>query len=118
MKLFYLSVGWISLGLGTLGAFLPLLPSTCFILLAAFCFARSSERWHQMILNHRVFGPLVRNWQERGAISVRAKGTAAATMSAAVASSLMITTPPLTLSVGIIAICSGVLMFVLSRPNA
>ena len=63
----------ISLGLGALGAALPLLPTTPFVLAAAFCFARSSERWHAWLLAHRTFGPLIINWQEHRAISRNTK---------------------------------------------
>ncbi len=66
-------LGMISLGLGALGAALPLLPTTPFVLAAAFCFARSSERWHAWLLAHRTFGPLIINWQEHRAISRNTK---------------------------------------------
>lgn len=55
--------GWLSVLLGVLGVFLPLLPTTPFILLAAFCFARSSERFHQWLLNHPWFGEILRTYQ-------------------------------------------------------
>jgi uncharacterized membrane protein YbaN (DUF454 family) len=69
---------WIALGgtcvaLGVLGLFLPLLPTTIFILIAAFAFARSSPALHDWILAHKVFGPMIRNWKEHGAIPTQAK---------------------------------------------
>jgi len=54
--------------LGAIGIVLPLLPTTPFILLAAFCFARSSKRCHGWLVNHKVFGPIITNWTEYGAI--------------------------------------------------
>lgn len=69
----WLAAGLISLGLGIIGAVLPLLPTVPFLLLAAFCFARSSERLHNWLLNHPRFGPSIANWNERGAISRTAK---------------------------------------------
>ncbi|WP_299484089.1 YbaN family protein [uncultured Roseibium sp.] len=60
-------------GVGIVGAFLPLLPSTIFFILAAGCFARSSPALEARILNHPVFGPPVIAWREHGAITPKAK---------------------------------------------
>ena len=68
-RLLYLGLGLASVGLGTAGIFLPLLPTVPFMLLAAFFFARSSPRLEARILDHPRFGPHVRAWRERGAIS-------------------------------------------------
>lgn len=57
------TLGWVSIVLGVIGIFLPLLPTTPFILLAAWSFARSSQRFHDWLLNHRRLGPIVHAWQ-------------------------------------------------------
>ena len=72
-RLTWLVIGILSLGLGALGILLPLLPTTPLVLLAAFSFARSSDRLHQWLLEHDVFGALIENWRRYGAISRRAK---------------------------------------------
>lgn len=77
-RTFYLALGFLSLGLGTIGAFLPLLPTVPFVILAAFCFARSSPTLEARLLDHRHFGPHIRAWRERGAISRRGKKAALA----------------------------------------
>jgi uncharacterized membrane protein YbaN (DUF454 family) len=55
------------------GVVLPLLPTTPFVLLAAACFARSSETMHRWILEHGMFGPMVRDWHDRRCVSCRVK---------------------------------------------
>lgn len=74
----YLIAGFVSIGLGAIGAFLPLLPTVPFMILAAFCFARSSPRLETKLLDHPVFGPHIRRWRDRGAISRRGKQAALA----------------------------------------
>ena len=75
-------LGFGFLGLGAVGIFLPLLPTTPFVLLATACFARSSERWHRWILANPTFGPMVRNWEEKRCISRRVKLIAYLSMAA------------------------------------
>lgn len=73
MRFALLGAGFTCVGLGVLGVFLPVLPTTPFMLLAAACFARSSPRFHAWLLNHRLFGPLIREWQEHRSIPKRTK---------------------------------------------
>lgn len=73
LRALWLAGGATALALGVLGLFLPLLPTTPFVLLAAFCFTRGSPRWERWLLGHPRFGPLVRDWRARRAIPLRAK---------------------------------------------
>ena len=66
-------VGCVCVGLGTVGIFLPLLPTTPFLLLAAACFIRSSERLYEWLITHRWFGYYIKNYSEHRAITLRAK---------------------------------------------
>ena len=66
-------VGILSVVLGIIGIFLPLMPTTPFLLLAAFCFARSSQRWHDWLYAHRWFGPYLQRYHERHAMTRRDK---------------------------------------------
>ncbi|HAI59495.1 MAG TPA: DUF454 domain-containing protein [Xanthomonadaceae bacterium] len=88
----WIAVAYLALGLGLIGIVLPGLPTTPFILLAAWAAARSSRTLHAWLLGHRVFGPMVRDWQERGAVSRRAKRMAVGMM--AVCALIMFATAP------------------------
>lgn len=80
----YLAGGIASVALGAVGAVLPILPTVPFLLLAAFCFARSNPAWEQRLLDHPRYGPPLRQWRERRAISRRAKKGALLAMAAGV----------------------------------
>lgn len=82
-KSVYKPLGFLFLALGLLGIPLPVLPSTPFILLAAWFFARSSPRWHQWLLDSELFGPMLRNWEANRCMSCRTKAVALATMALA-----------------------------------
>lgn len=76
MRVVFFILGVICLALGIIGAFLPVMPTTIFVILAAGCFAKSSPRMEAWILNHPRFGPAVRSWRLNRSMSVRAKWAA------------------------------------------
>ena len=76
----YLVFAWAMLALGVIGIVLPGLPTTPFILLAAWGAARGSQRLHDWMQTHRLFGPMIRDWEASGAVSRRAKWAATITM--------------------------------------
>lgn len=116
LKGFWLLGGLFFTGLAFIGVALPLIPTTPFLLLAAFCFARSSERLNNWIHSHRLFGPLLLNWKHYGAISRRAKLTAGACLIAAPIISFLVGAPLWTIGVQIpILACSG--LFIFTRPD-
>jgi uncharacterized membrane protein YbaN (DUF454 family) len=80
MRALYLAGGLLAVALGAIGAFLPILPTVPFLLLAVYCFARSNPEWEQRILDHPNWGPHVRDWRERRAISRRSKTMAIGAM--------------------------------------
>ena len=73
MKTICIILGTLSLGLGILGIFLPLLPTTPFLLLTAALYFKGSPRLYQWLLNHKYFGTYIRNFREYKALPVRAK---------------------------------------------
>lgn len=84
------ALGFAFLAVALLGVFLPLLPTTPFVLLAAGCFAQSSERMHRWILDNPTFGPMVRDWNARRCVSVRVKAVALLSMAAVGGASLFV----------------------------
>lgn len=112
----WLVAGGIFVGLGALGAVLPLLPTTPFLLVAAFAFARGSDRLHAWLLGHRRFGPLIRDWQAHGAISVATKRLSVAVMAMTPFLSLGLGAPGWTIALQVIVL-TGSATFILTRPT-
>lgn len=116
MRYLWAGLGIVCVALGVIGAFLPLLPTVPFLLLAAFLFARSSERLHHWILSHRTFGPMIDDWNRSGAIRPRAKRIATLSIIALPALSLLASVPVI-IVVFQILILTSVLIFIWTRPN-
>ena len=112
-----IAIGLTSLALGAIGLFLPLLPTVPFVLLAALCFANTSERLHGWLLSHRIFGPQIVNWNERGAISRRTKWVASASLVGSFILAILFGFGPLVLTVQALCLL-GVAIFIWSRPDA
>ena len=72
-KTLFMALGFLFIALAVMGVFLPLLPTTPFILVAAYFFSKSSDRWHQWLLENRVFGPILYNWESSRCIPSFAK---------------------------------------------
>ena len=92
-RFLYLALGFAALALGAVGAVLPLLPTVPFVLLAAFCFARSSPRLEAWLVGHESFGPHIRAWRELGAISRKGKNAAFAAFAVSAALGLLLPFP-------------------------
>ena len=104
VRILFNIAGAIALALGLLGIFLPLLPTTPFVLLAAACFARGSERFHQWLLANRTFGPMVNEWERHRSLPYRTKVTAIVLMSLTMAVSIVFFVRPLWLRIAL-ALC-------------
>ncbi len=114
-RLWWRVAGLISLVLGIIGIVLPILPTTPFLLLSAFCFDRSSPALHNWLMNHRWFGPPIHNWQKYGAMSKLAKVTAVVFMVSAFSAGVYFQLPMWVLIVQG-SIFSAVIVFLLTRP--
>lgn len=111
----WLALGLAALGVGAVGVVVPLLPTTPFVLFAAFAFARSSDRWHAWLMGHPSFGPMIDNWRAHGAISRPAKSAAIIAMAAVLGISVAIGAPPLVLALQAMTL-SVAAAFIISRP--
>ena len=111
----WIMFGLMALALGALGAFLPLLPTVPFVILAAFCFARGSPALERRLVEHRTFGPHIAAWRERGAISRRGKTAAAVAFGASALLGLLLLDLPWSLVPLGAALVGGA--WVLSRPT-
>lgn len=114
----FVALGCLSLALGFVGIFLPLLPTTPFVLLAAFFFSRGSERLHGWLLGHRLFGPLIRDWEAHGVIRPRAKQLATALILPLFTYTLVFVRVSGTVKAMVGGIGLAVLVFLWTRPSA
>jgi len=113
-----LAFAMLCLVLGVIGVFVPGLPTTVFILMAAWAAARSSPRLHEWLWYHRLFGPMLRDWREKGAIPRRAKYMAAAGSAFGFLLFLWGSQPGWPLTLLVAAIIAFGMIFVFTRPDA
>ncbi len=112
----WITLGWLSITLGVIGIFLPLLPTTPFLLLAAFAFSRGSEKLHNWLLNHPRLGPPIQAWQASGVIARRPKVYATLGMVAGFLLAWFMQAPMWALALqAIVLVCVG--LFLWSRPE-
>ena len=116
MRSLWYAAGLVALALGIIGIALPVVPTVPFLLLAAAAFARSSPRLERRILDHPTYGPPVRAWRERGAISRLAKIWATLAMACGVGFSLFVGMPGWVVA-SQAAICTAIAAYVLTRPD-
>ena len=111
-----LTVGFVTTALAVVGIFLPLLPTVPLLLLAAACFARSSERFHGWLLEHRYLGPLIRDYLEGTGIPLRAKLIAISMIWMSISVSVLFLVPLLPVKILLIFIALGVTVYLLRLP--
>ncbi|MFA7431199.1 MAG: YbaN family protein [Rhodospirillaceae bacterium] len=114
----YTTIGWLFIGLAGLGVALPVLPTTPFVLLAAWAFAKGSPRLERWLIEHPRFGPLLRDWRGHRRIPLHAKILSVSMMAASLGHLVFFSSVP-----GIAVLAAGLLMligaaYVLSCPHA
>lgn len=114
MRYVWGGLGFLAIALAVIGTVLPIMPTVPFLIVAAFAFARSSPRFHRRLMNHRIFGPQIRQWQDHHAIERRVKVIAIASMAGGLCVSYFLLPPELWLvQCGVLALVS---VFIASRP--
>lgn len=117
LRIIYYIIGLLMIVLAIIGAILPIMPTVPFLLVASWCFARSSPRFHNWLHNHKVFGPPIKQWEEQGVISPFVKLLAVGGMSAGFCSFLLITKPVLWLAICVAVVLILISVYILTRPS-
>ena len=104
------------LALGVIGAFLPVMPTTIFLILAVACFSRSSPRLEKWLLDSPTYGPSLRAWRDQGAVSRKGKAYACAGMAAGYLLFFWSAHPSLPLAIGVGVFFLASAAYVVSRP--
>ena len=111
-----ISLGWLCVGLGFVGVFVPGIPTTIFLIIALWAFTKSSEKLRHWLLNHKRFGPILNNWQEHKVVPRKAKILMVILMSLAVVL-FYYSSQNLYLTIGLIIILVSVAIYVISLPS-
>jgi uncharacterized membrane protein YbaN (DUF454 family) len=117
VRVIYLVLGVFFLGLGTVGTVLPLIPTTFPIILAGFFFARSSDRFDAWLVNHRIFGPLIRDWRAGLGFSARAKTIALAAIATTFTISIVWVIERAGIRIGLGLLAVGICVYILRLPT-
>lgn len=114
MKLFYIILGSTALALGMLGIFLPLLPTTPFLLLSAWFYCKGSDRLYGWLMSHPYLGSYIRNYREKRAITLQSKATAVSLMFVTILICILFVAESLWLKILLAAIFAAVSWHILS----
>ncbi len=112
-----IAFGWVNIGLGVLGMFLPVMPTTVFLLIALWAFSRSSQRFHRWLYTHPTLGRTLRDWHSHGVIPLRVKILAVSMMTVSLSYVTLFLAEGWTLPLLLGAVLGGVAAFILSRPS-
>ena len=113
----YFGIGWLFFGLGALGAFLPVVPTTPLMIIALWAFSQSSERFQRWLYNHPIFGPPLQRWHKFRVISLPAKMAAVGAMAASIGYLIFFTATPLPVLVATGALMLFGAFYILTKPS-
>lgn len=112
-----LGLGWLSFALGVIGAFLPVLPTTPFLILSAYLFSKSSAKLHSWLLDLPTFGPMIRDWETKRVIRPKAKFYALIVLAVVMSSSILFADLKTPLKIMLAAIWISTSAFILTRKS-
>ena len=115
-RVLWQALGFTSVALGVIGAFLPILPTVPFLILAAFAFSRSNPAWEAKLLNHPRYGATLRAWREKGIISRTGKLAASGAFAVSILMGFIFLKLPWSLIPPLVAVLC--LSWIWSRPSA
>jgi len=113
-KVLLISGGWIFVSLGFIGIFVPLMPTTIFLILAAACFARSSDKFYNWLVSHPRFGSIIRNYREHRGMPQKAKIIAISMIILTIGSSAIFFTQNIFVRILLVIIAIGVITYLIS----
>ena len=113
----YVVLGFLLVGIGVIGTVLPGIPTTAPILLAAFLFSKSSQRFDDWMLNHKVFGPLVRDWRAGLGFTARAKAIAITAIAITFTLTVGWAIDNLAVRIGLVLLALGISTYILRLPT-
>lgn len=113
-KYFLIALGWFFVAMGIIGIFVPIWPTTIFFIFAAWCFAKSSEKFYNWLINHPRFGKFIRNYREHRGMPLKAKIIAVTMVVVAIGSSVIFFTQTMWIRILLVGIALGVSGYILS----
>jgi uncharacterized membrane protein YbaN (DUF454 family) len=116
-RILLIALGTVLVGLGVVGIFMPLLPTTPFLLLAAYCYARSSRRFYDWLMNAKYLGDYIRNYRERRGMTLGAKVVSLGSLWVAIGYSALFAGELLLVRILLVGIALGVTTHLLRLPT-
>lgn len=116
-SIFYMAFGWLCFGLGFIGIFLPILPTTPFMIVALWAFSKGSPKLHAWLLNHPKFGSILQDWEQHKVIPIKAKLTAATFIGASAIYILFFSNVPTYAAIMSVSTMACAITYVLTRPS-
>lgn len=116
-RLLRFALGWACVGVGFAGIVIPVLPTTPFLIVAVWAFSTSSRRFHDWLINHRRFGPIIRAWRQHRVIPVRAKVAALGSMAASLSYVALFVAETWHLPAGAGVGMAAVAAYIITRPG-